>query len=268
MSYKPTPADILTFKRVERMRKPLYGPATAQVRKYLKTVQKRAAKAYTDTGGDTIATQRAASDPALVADTLARIWYATAPKFGNATQAQIRRQAGQKAMTKNVSADTWIKIITAYLLDQGAEHVTGIDATTVKAIAKVMVTGLQEGWSIPQIAASLTQDHPFLDFARATLIARTEVIGASNWGSLQGARRMGSPSIRKYWIPTLDGNTRDDHVEAGIVYNDNNTIALDDSFTVGGEELDFPGDPGASAGNICNCRCTVGYRSGLLDALQ
>jgi hypothetical protein len=265
MSYSLTEKDILLFKRVEQMRRQDYAYATSVVNAYLREVKSRASKAFLDSGGDALAAERAASDVRLVADMIAKIWLRTAPKFGNWTQAQIRRQAGAQ---KSVASDTWIKIIMAYLLDQGAELVTGIDRTTVKAIAAVLVDGFSKGMSIPGIAASLKEQHPFLNFARATLIARTEVIGASNWGSLQGAKRMGSNTIRKYWIPTLDNKTRDDHVEAGIVYNEGNAIGLDDQFIVGGEALGFPGDPNGSPAMICNCRCTIGYRSGLLDALQ
>jgi hypothetical protein len=265
MSYKPTDKDILLFKRVEQMRRQDYAYATSVVNAYLREVKSRASKAFLDSGGDALAAERAASDVRLVTDMIAKIWLRTAPKFGNWTQAQIRRQAGAQ---KAVATDTWIKIIMAYLLDQGAELVTGIDRTTVKAIAAVLVDGFSKGLSIPGIAASLKEQHPFLNFARATLIARTEVIGASNWGSLQGARRMGSPSIRKYWIPTLDGVTRDDHMQAGSDYNEDHAIPMDEPFIVGGEALEYPGDPSGSPANICNCRCTIGYRSSLLDALQ
>ncbi len=36
---------------------------------------------------------------------------------------------------------------------------------------------------------------------------------------------------------------------------------MDEAFDVGGEQLMYPGDPAGSAGNICNCRCTVIYFS-------
>lgn len=30
-------------------------------------------------------------------------------------------------------------------------------------------------------------------------------------------------------------------------------------FFVGGEEIEYPGAPNASAGNVINCRCTIGF---------
>jgi hypothetical protein len=269
MSYKPSKSDEILFKRVEQMRRPNYAPATRIVQRYLRTVKKRAAKAFRDTGGDQIAASRSASDPVLVRKMITDIWILTAPKFGNWTQDRLQRQLGMKSIqTKALSEDMWVQIITAHLLDYGAELVQGIDATTVKAIAKVMVTGIQQGLSIPGIAASLVQDHPFLDFARATLIARTEVIGASNWGSLEGAKRSGSATLKKYWIPTLDNKTRKSHELAGITFSIESAIPLNDSFIVEGEQMLYPGDPSAPPSLVCNCRCTIGYKSGLLDALQ
>ena len=34
--------------------------------------------------------------------------------------------------------------------------------------------------------------------------------------------------------------------------------ALDD-FSVGGEQLEYPGDPSGSAENVINCKCVIGY---------
>jgi len=34
---------------------------------------------------------------------------------------------------------------------------------------------------------------------------------------------------------------------------------MDEPFIIGGESLDYPGDPSGSAANVINCRCSVGY---------
>jgi len=59
----------------------------------------------------------------------------------------------------------------------------------------------------------------------------------------------------KEWLPTLDGRTRPDH--AAMAGSD--PIPLEEKFLVGGEEMDRPGDPNASAEQVCGCRCTLGY---------
>ena len=66
--------------------------------------------------------------------------------------------------------------------------------------------------------------------------------------------------LQKEWVSAQDERTRQsppdefDHVEA-----DGQVVGMKDAFTVGGEQLMFPGDPGASAGNLINCRCSVVY---------
>ncbi|AQT78315.1 hypothetical protein B1R94_02290 [Mycolicibacterium litorale] len=59
--------------------------------------------------------------------------------------------------------------------------------------------------------------------------------------------------LQKCWIATLDGRTRPTHWAA-----DGQRAPLGGKFTVGGEHLEFPGDPHASAAERKNCRCRVG----------
>jgi len=54
------------------------------------------------------------------------------------------------------------------------------------------------------------------------------------------------------WLSTVDNDTRPDHLEC------NGQIrGIDEPFDVGGESMQYPGDPAGGAGNVCNCRCTV-----------
>lgn len=59
--------------------------------------------------------------------------------------------------------------------------------------------------------------------------------------------------LDKVWIATLDGKTRPTHWAA-----DGQRAPLAGTFTVGGEAMQFPGDPTASAAETINCRCRVG----------
>lgn len=91
--------------------------------------------------------------------------------------------------------------------------------------------------------------------SRARIIARTETVSASNAGTLRGVRTLGrfGPQ-QKQWLATGDSRTRDTHYDA-----DGQTVPVDDYFEVGGASLDFPGDPGGSAAEVVNCRCTVTF---------
>lgn len=86
---------------------------------------------------------------------------------------------------------------------------------------------------------------------RAERIARTETISAANAGTIEGYRQTGLVQ-KKQWLAADDERTREWHAAA-----DGQIVDLDGPFIVGGESLDFPGDPNGSPENIINCRCTV-----------
>lgn len=62
----------------------------------------------------------------------------------------------------------------------------------------------------------------------------------------------GAKGLRRQWIATLDSRTRPDHLAAH-----GQTVGVDEPFVVGGERMDYPGDPSASAGNVISCRCRM-----------
>lgn len=115
-----------------------------------------------------------------------------------------------------------------------------------------MVEGLGQGETIPELANRVRAAVPRTE-PEARRVARTEVISASNGASIAQARSAGYP-MTKTWQATEDGRTRPAHVIA-----DGQTVPLDASFTVGGEQLDFPGDPRGRADNVINERCTLLY---------
>jgi hypothetical protein len=59
----------------------------------------------------------------------------------------------------------------------------------------------------------------------------------------------------KTWQDTGDGKTRIAHSIA-----DGQTVKINQPFIVGGEALDYPGDPAGSAGMIIRCRCRSIYK--------
>lgn len=59
--------------------------------------------------------------------------------------------------------------------------------------------------------------------------------------------------LEAVWLATLDGRTRPTH---WAVWG--SRVPLGTAFTVGGEQLRFPGDPAGSAKETKNCRCRLG----------
>lgn len=90
---------------------------------------------------------------------------------------------------------------------------------------------------------------------RATVVARTETIGALNAGRYDAfqavAEEEGQP-LEKVWLATTDSRTRHSHREA-----DGQRVSVGGNFTVGGFSLAFPGDPSGPPQEIIQCRCSM-----------
>jgi hypothetical protein len=141
--------------------------------------------------------------------------------------------------------------IRAYVLENSAQNVTAMEQTSKNTLKTIIQRAFDEGLSIPETQRLI--EAKFTDMAkiRSERIARTEVVGASNYGALVGAKGTGL-SLMKVWISTKDKRTRLDHEDA-----EGTAVEIDAQFPVGGDMLDFPGDQNGSPGNVINCRCTV-----------
>jgi len=136
------------------------------------------------------------------------------------------------------------------LLRQRATHWTELTESALYESANATVARVvEEGGSLQTMIDALRSTVNG-DAFRAERIARTEVIGTLNGGKLDGYEQMGIE--RKEWLATQDDRTRDEHAEA-----DGQTVGIADSFDVGGQSLEYPGDPNGDPANIVNCRCTV-----------
>ncbi|WP_166905927.1 hypothetical protein [Mycobacterium sp. DL440] len=83
-----------------------------------------------------------------------------------------------------------------------------------------------------------------------------QAAGVMNHAVLAAAQASAAESgeeLQKTWISTLDGKTRPSHW-AG----DGQRVPLATAFTIGGEQLQFPGDTTASPAEWKNCRCRMG----------
>jgi hypothetical protein len=135
------------------------------------------------------------------------------------------------------------------------DRLQGVLDTTTNRARRKLFEGIQNGDGIEVIAREMVRaGSGIADVKRARVIARTEIISASNKGSLEGAKDTGIP-LKKEWLATRDNRTRIEHAEA-----DGQAVLMDEDFIVMGEEMEYPGDPSGSASNVINCRCTQIYR--------
>lgn len=140
-----------------------------------------------------------------------------------------------------------------------------IGKTTKDYIASTVNQAIKEGWSISTMQNHLTDlfghmmsNDPVnlewylarLPAYRTEMIARTETIRASNAGTTEQMKVWG---VKQHeWLATKDDRTRDDHAAA-----DGQVVDVGEPFDVGGESLEYPGDPAGSPENTINCRCTT-----------
>jgi hypothetical protein len=139
-----------------------------------------------------------------------------------------------------------------------AKKVVGVTKTTKQQIRAVMEKAVAEKLSHKQTAKLiLAEVDSITTKQRALTIARTENAVGSNKGAYFSAKSSGLVLYKKWIARAVDSKTRDAHI--GML--DTQPIPIDALFTVGGESMAYPcdGSKGASASNICNCRCIVAF---------
>ncbi len=176
--------------------------------------------------------------------------------FGEDTLSRLKAEHDIKVTKTGIN---WESVINAWLSRNTVDLIQNISNTTRNAVDRVLTQAIQEGLSIDDFARMLDNDYG-LSRNRGRLIGRTEIIRASNYGSLLGAQEAGL-SLKKGWLSSRDArvrglqpNDRYDHVNA-----DGQFVGLEGQFLVSGEAMDVPCDPQASPGNTINCRCTIIY---------
>jgi uncharacterized protein with gpF-like domain len=144
-----------------------------------------------------------------------------------------------------------------------AKEINETTYTTLrKNLQSTLSDGLARGASPKVVADEMLEVcdgvYENLDKARSLLIAETESCCSINFGVSATYQAEGVET--KTWLAISDDRTRDDHADA-----DGQTVGIDEPFIVGGEEMDYPGDPEASAENVVRCRCTM--LGGMFEAL-
>lgn len=169
-----------------------------------------------------------------------------------------RAQQRQALEGRLTFAPTFEGALQAFATIETATRVVQINDTTKAQIRSMVVSGMENGDTLPDIASALRKNSSAIGRHRAAVIARTEVHTASNAG-MQIEAEGNEFEMRKSWSAVNDSRTRgkdsDDRFDHTRV--DKSPIDMAASFDVSGEQLRYPGDPRGSAGNVINCRCSV-----------
>ena len=247
--YRKEKLKVMTWKTIDRKR--------ASYIKYAKTEFSRALKAQANEYLDKVKQSGISSEYSIsrapMENAMFNVYSRVMKQFAKDTYSQF----AQKALKTEINWDEWV---ARWFEGNTTDLIGGIDTYTQNGIRSVAERAIIQGWGIREFQNALFEDYRISE-RRAELIGRTEIIRASNAGSLMGAQETGFP-MQKFWLATRDNRTRGlnpkdiyDHYSM----DEDKGIPLDQAFNVSGEQLQHPGDRAGSPGNTINCRCTLTY---------
>lgn len=198
-------------------------------------------------------------------DLFVKTWVMPGVAFANLTRDKYSKEKKTFQYKKEWVDDYLRNELHRYAVEEAGQRIVSIKTTNRDALVKILNNeldaGLTNGDGPGQIAMNM-QDAIKGQYAEATRvqalrIARTEIVGSTCKGQLLGAKSLGY-EMKKTWIGSIDRATRDSH-KAMI----GKSVGIDEDFLVpsdsGYDRMQHPGDARASAMNVCNCRCSVGF---------
>lgn len=193
-----------------------------------------------------------------------------------------------KALTKASAADVYAQNhnYATYEVEKGAKINTGYNLYSKESVAKlmtedpdvlpapgkkisqaiaegkaikwdrqklqsVMMQGILQGDSIPNLATRLAESVGESDRKAAIRNARTMATRAQNAGRVDAHKRAEEMGVEmlNMWLATFDNRTRTSHRHL-----DHQTVPVGEDFENG---LEYPGDPKGDDEEVYNCRCSL-----------
>lgn len=199
----------------------------------------------------------AAIDPVVVTAPAAAIWAEQAPAAVMPIVVDTWTAAAAATAADFAAAGLPTSVLgpdrAAAYITEATNRLVGLGDDIWEAISTELAAGVDMGESIPELAARIQAVAPVSE-SRATTIARTECVAASNAGSFAQAQVLDDGTMHKIWQATNDARTRPTHREA-----DGQSVLMSQAFIVGGFPLMIPGDPTGPPEIVINCRCDVIY---------
>lgn len=202
-----------------------------------------------------------------IKDTIKKLHAAMGSRMALISQKSVKSSIkGQRLdfEIKSKETDFFAYVILTYLEARGLNQLAAdITDTTKKQIQSFLDKSAAENLTL-QETIKLLRTAGITDY-RAELIARTETGRSANIGSMIGAMSTGLVTVKE-WISAQDNRTRRiPRDQTDHLHMDGVKIAMDAKFEVKGTKyIDYmlhPADSTAHAGNVCNCRCTLGYEA-------
>ena len=180
---------------------------------------------------------------------------------------EIVKEAGVAALVDlklSGAFDVFNPLVARFIEQRAQRFAVQVNDTTWEALRSSLSEGLQAGESIDDLAKRV--DSVMADRIRssATVIARTEVNGATNAGAMLAAEQSGVVQ-GKTWVAALgDERTRETHIAAH-----DQTVKLAEDFQVGAGAGPSPGQIGIAAEDVnCFPADTVVYAENIHAAMM
>lgn len=134
--------------------------------------------------------------------------------------------------------------VRAWIIKNGAASIKTILATNLDDVKRVILAGVDENLTTPQIGRNLRQFYVDRSPYKAMRVARTETSHAAGFGQREAARQSGVVKTHT-WVTSRDDRVRDAHAAM-----DGETVDLDKAYSEGSM---YPGE------QDINCRCVESY---------
>jgi len=200
-------------------------------------------------------------DNEAITDAYKALYMSAALDFAKFDRRQAKSMAGVGILKDEdeIMADIMIGEIMDYLATDVGSTIVAIGDTSKELLRKllkdlvpeIIEQGYGAGAAQTMLRDQINSKWHKMRYFRTERIVRTETNRACNFGSIKGVKSTGIP-YNKQWLASFV--QRQSHMQA-----DGQEVDINDHFDVGGESLDFPGDPMGSAGNTINCGCSITY---------
>jgi len=148
----------------------------------------------------------------------------------------------------NINAQT----VRHFIQARQALGLNGAMQNLMDGVRTSLAEGIALNESLSELAARVGKYLEEAEQGRALTIARTEAVSAYNFASVEAWRQSGDVEELE-WLSARDSAVRETHAEA-----DGQVVGINgDGFDVGGETLEYPGDPSGSPEETINCRCVA-----------
>jgi hypothetical protein len=191
-----------------------------------------------------------------------KLYYNIAPPIAEVEYQRLLAVPEKKGMGFSID---WLadisEFLDQYLLDRVIRPMT---ALTMERMRAILTNGIATGESYDQMTKKLEDTET--DRVRARLIARTETNRATNYAT-DLAKKNYPFVVKKEWLTARDMRTRGNPSPEGVddkadhFHMNGQTVDDNEAFIDPRNQakLLYPGDStqGASAADICNCRCQL-----------